>query len=232
MRTGHRLKVSSTTPTSESARSGLAQPDPIGPIHSSWAAAGIVLLVIVSLGPVVAYLLPQNPFAIWPWTKGFTDFAAAWIPAIDQLTGRSQIPQVTRLFMSFEWFVCAPIFTGLLLRFGGRYSEQSVIASTRLAQARWWYSLLGPPVMASLVWFLLTMPTFLLTTPTHQSPTDDPFNMVISAMSGSRFWLGFIGSMMVLMAVASVLALALSFKFIRVAYAVRASSPLYKKDSK
>jgi hypothetical protein len=162
----------------------------------------------------MAYCLPEHPFEIWPWSKTFADTIASAIPAIDRLTEVSTMPQVTRLFMSFQWTIAAPIFAGLLIRFNG-LSVQSMIETIRITRARWWYYLFAPPTAAILAWSILTLAFLDLRSP------NDPLDAVIAAMSGSRFWLGLWGSCTVLIGTFFVFLFFKSPVLVRMAFTIR-----------
>lgn len=177
------------------------------------------------IGSAFAYSLPEEPFTRWPWIVQFTDIMAGLVPAIDRLTEVSKFPQVTRLFMSLQWAVWMPICFVVMTKFS-HPSEKSVILAMRLAQARWWYSFFIPPSMAVMGWFFVVLPWV------DNGPSITPFNHIIVWMSQDRFWLGMFGSLFVTMAIFAVIGILRSYTVIRMAYLVRASSPLSWKNSR
>jgi hypothetical protein len=188
-------------------------------------APWMFLIGVWLASPFLAYGLPEHPLTLWPWTIPFTDSVARVIPAIDRLTALSKMPEMTRFFMSLQWAVWGPVSFWIWFRFG-RPTEKSMIIAMRVAQARWWYSILAPFAMVAMVWLLVTLG------PINDRTLTTPFGRMIVWMSESRFWLGLFGSISVSIAAFALVAFLKSFTVIRLAYAVRASSPLYKGKHK
>ncbi len=186
-----------------------------------------VILAVCAAGPLLAYSLPEQPLTDWPWAAAFANFMAHLIPAIDRLAEISKMPQVTRFFMALQWAIWGPICFMIIAKHN-RLSEKSVATWMQVAQTRWWYTLLLPPVGVVFLWTALT----LWVLQGGPSTPPGPFDHAIDWMNQSRFWLGLFGSIFVFFTALIAFGLLKSFTIIRMAYAVRSSSPLYRKDKK
>ena len=197
------------------------EPDPALPA-SRFIWGGVVGIICIS--PLFAYGLPANPLEAWPWTRGFTDFVAGLIPGIDQLAAVSEMPQVTRVLMAMLWVTWGPIALACILIYG-RVTKESVVFAMRAMRASWWSVALSLPLMATGAWILVAMPNL----------TDDSSSLLrwmADLMGRSRFWLGLCGSAIVFSGAFAIAACLKSFSLIRLAYAMRASSAVYRKDPK
>ena len=182
-----------------------------------------VMIGLLCISPLLAYLLPERPFTLWTWTAVFADFAARLVPGIDQLTRVSEMPQVTRLYMSIAWLVFGPIWFGILLKFAP-VTEMAVVNMMRVTKARWWYYIVLCPIVAPFLFLSIWAAPFI---------TPETFaNSDMAVMSQSRFWLGVIGSASVLFAAGALFLFVKSFSIIRIAYICRDYSTIYRKKSK
>ena len=147
----------------------------------SWAN-GYPLLVI-ALGVLVAYLVPDVREAGGPLLTGLREFMTAWIPSIDKFAAASSMPGATRNYLSIAW-ATVPAMSYFNLRLRVVTFERGEVSTNVFAFA------FGVAFFSALAFACVLWPEALV--PQRQG-AGYPGAMFI-AVSSSRFWLGVFGA--------------------------------------
>ena len=168
----------------------------------------IIVALSLFLGLVMATALPVNVLSSVPILQDFTDLFASIIPSIDHVTTMSNFPEVTRLFFSVMWLF-VPLQIAALL-YVGRFIDVEVILRKFRGNKTASSNFMSHVALLFLVSMGIFSPMFLIGGDIHNTQGHMPHEVANRLISSSRFWLGLLGSGL-LLAVAFCTALLISW---------------------
>lgn len=105
-------------------------------------------------GTVIALIIPATILSDWKIIKDFTDFMSTLVPAINRATKVSDMPEVTRFYISFMW-VLFPVMV-LTFLFYMENSMEFNYFITKINGFKFFFAAtLGSCLMAALTYLLL-----------------------------------------------------------------------------
>ncbi len=153
-------------------------------------SGGALVVGVVLFGLFLVISLPDNILTHSTLFQRYTDVMASLVPTIDQITNISTFPQVTRLFLSVMWTL-VPVVTVLILRLPGILHFQV----NKIKENKFLYT----ASFIFLPFMIVFVAMFLIAADGADSLEGGMLHeLILRNISHSKIWLGFFGSLMML----------------------------------
>lgn len=148
------------------------------------ARTSMLLVSTLVFGICLAVAMPDDAVSRSVLARAFSDGMSTLIPSINYFSKISEVPEVTKVFLSVMW-LSVPINAYLFLRIPG-----SIRFDQEIVNRKWWALL----ALAVLAYLLIVRPIIWYPMSSHELTGNAFTPTVLKLVSHSRVWLGVIGS--------------------------------------